>query len=598
MTIQYFQLADDFARSKIRSLIGTQLKTQMYLIDDKLDYPLAVEISGDTVQIEAGVKQKYTSDGTDDGVSGTYKWRLAPLNGADVQPSASTLDLTDGSTTGDFANNPATGVTMTAGYHIQMGIELRDDGKHYVVWGDESATSGGTTFPRFNSDALSVMLIRLEDSGSGGSWNFNTPDDSDVEIMPVGGGAGGGGDTSFKLASMSGSSANFKKGYIRWDDGIVLAAGDVSGSGDLEDFSIDLTDLIASPDNSSTYWMYIDITKLPDERTYTDNGREVYPVYDDSHFVLRKDMPFMNPSRFVFVGGFKTPGSGNTWVGSEFWSAATRLHTQFGGFMALCEVFEDTSIDGVSASVALEHGFNPDRPQLVEIDFYDDSTGKQYPLLNTSHVLDINTTNIVVNSLGLTFDSGDYLVVKAYRLPELPNTVLDATRVFRSSWYTDTSTTQEAHGLDDKHEIVSAVLLEWDVVSGTIREIDQASLVKWWDDDNIYYDWTGLSPSANLKYRVITSPTAQPYAKPFKGNVFTFTDGATLTNVTTAFPCDKLYFDFPFSIRAVQKMTNGWQNVDNIGALVWVTDDVNKYLRGDISSLSPTSTYPVKIMIE
>ena len=80
-------------------------------------------------------------------------------------------------------------------------------------------------------------------------------------------------------------------------------------------------------------------------------------------------------------------------------------------------------------------------------------------------------------------------------------------------------------------------------------------------------------------------------------NIHTFTDGVSLTDSTTAYPCTNIAVD-PIKISAIQKGVNGWVNVDNIGLLVWVTDDANHYLRGDISELSPTETYPVKIVVE
>jgi len=595
--IQLNQIIDDLPRNNIRSLGGDELDVEMLLIDDKFGTPLAVGVTGDILYIGPATIDTYESDGAD-GVSGSYKWRLPPLSGQDLDPGLSTIDLTDGSTTGDFANNPATGLSMTASNYVQIGIELRDDGKYYVVWGNQDAVEANTEMPTFDDAAIPIVVGKLRDDSLGGEWNFNTPARSDFEIVRGGAGSGGGGgDSSFKVASMDGTNVLIKRGYYRWDDGTVLATGNVSGVDDVEDITIDLASIVGAPDNSSVYWFYIDFTQLSAEVTLTDNGREVYRVYDSSHFVLRKDEPFMNPARYVFLGGFKTPAAGNTFDGAEFWTGATRLHSQLGGFLPVTEEFEDETITAVSGSVSLAHGLT-EKPQLVQIEFHDDSASQDAPLNPANHVLDVNDTHVVVSSTGLTFDASDFMRVRAFMFPRLPNTVLDVTRVFRSEWHENSGTTQEAHQLADKFEIVNLVVLEWDVSNDRIKKLPFNNLVKYWDDDNVYYDWTGLSPTSTMKYRVISAPTAQPYAKPFKGNMFEFTDGATLTDVTTAFPCNKMYYDYPFTIRAVQKMTNGWQNVDTIGGLVWVTTDSNHYLRGDISSLSPSGANPVKITIE
>jgi hypothetical protein len=55
---------------------------------------------------------------------------------------------------------------------------------------------------------------------------------------------------------------------------------------------------------------------------------------------------------------------------------------------------------------------------------------------------------------------------------------------------------------------------------------------------------------------------------------------------------------YPVDLRAIQKTALGWQAVDNIGTLAWVTSDGNKYLRGNIDSLGPSVGNPVKIFVE
>jgi len=209
--IQYNQLNDDVVRSKIGSLTGEQLDNQMSLIEDKLNLPLDVTLSGTVLTIEPSIKQKLESDGADS-TQNQYKWRVPHLSGIEVNTAQSTIDLTDGSVTGDFLNPPSS-VSMTASYYIQMGIEYRTDGKFHVVWGIEAATKVGAqaNYPAFSKKkALPVLLAILQDDGTGGTWNFSTPAKEDIAKFPVGsGGGGGGGDGAFYEFAIRQEQGNF-----------------------------------------------------------------------------------------------------------------------------------------------------------------------------------------------------------------------------------------------------------------------------------------------------------------------------------------------------------------------------------------------------
>jgi len=204
MTIQGFQIKDDAARSKLGSTIGEELDNKWALMEDKISYPLDVTISGDTLTVDPGTVQKLESDGADS-TQNAYKWRLPLISGVDVSPAQSTLDLTNGNTTGDFSANPESCPAMTASFYIQMGIELRSDGKFYVVFGNEDAVLANTTAPSFTTSSLQVAVIKLQDSGGGGSWNFDTPAKEDIEIVVRGstGGAGAGAGLGSNLDGLS-----------------------------------------------------------------------------------------------------------------------------------------------------------------------------------------------------------------------------------------------------------------------------------------------------------------------------------------------------------------------------------------------------------
>ena len=205
---QSWQIKDKIARSNIGSVINEELDNQMTLIDDKLTRPMDVTVSSNVITIGASVKQVLESNGADS-TQNSYKWRLPISSGIDFNIAQSTLDLTNGNTTGAFANNPDSGKSVTSGNYIQMGIALRSDKKLYIVWGDENAVLASTTPPAFADDEIKqVLVIKLHNDGTTGAWNFVTPAKSDIEIVQSAGGgsssgtgsAGGGEivDTLFK----------------------------------------------------------------------------------------------------------------------------------------------------------------------------------------------------------------------------------------------------------------------------------------------------------------------------------------------------------------------------------------------------------------
>lgn len=190
--MQGWQVKDKFARTKIKSVAGEELDNQLTLINDKLDFPLDVGVSGNIVYVEPAKKQKLASNGTD-GTQNDVQWRVPVVGGVDYNTVYSTIDLTTGNTTGDFASNPDAGKSVSGGQYIQMGIALRSDRKFYIVWGDAHSASASTTPPAFGDDDIQRCVLMLKNNGTSGAWNFNTPVARDLEVIPAGVGAGGGG---------------------------------------------------------------------------------------------------------------------------------------------------------------------------------------------------------------------------------------------------------------------------------------------------------------------------------------------------------------------------------------------------------------------
>lgn len=500
----------------------------------------------------------------------------------------------------------------TVGEYRRLVFAYQSNGDIEAKWSEADAAVGNLANAGTLMDSLEGMYIGhidLESTDAGGEFKtagsstniIENKVGSDIRVFRAGSGSGagsGGGDTSWKAQSLIGTSLKIKKGYFFASDGSIYGTGNMSASTDLADVTIDLASIVASPDDDSYYGLFIDRTKVS-EITLSDNDRKIYPVYQASEMVLIKDLypKQANKYRYIPVAGFKTPGSGNTFDGATFYSEATRTHDEQGSLETVPETKTDVSITSAAASNVVAHGLSG-APQVIDLWFWDDSESKKVPISRMSHLVDKDGTNVTINSNGLTFDAGDYIIIDMMHTPSLPNRYIDSSRTFKTPWYEDNSVTTVPHNLTDKFDIADLSLLEWDVTNDKMRTLSASSLVVNWDDTNVYLDWTGLSPSSTLKFKLVSGQTALPIARPIQGNSFEFTDSITLTDSTTAFPCDKMFNDEPRKISAVQKLSNGWANVDNIGTLVWVTDDANNYLRGDLTDLSPSATYPVIITVE
>lgn len=596
--IQLNQLTDDVARTKIGSIAGEELDNFITLLEDKFNKPLDVSLLVNVLTIEAGKKQKLESNSSD-GTQNSYKWRLPLIDEQDVNPVQSTIDLSDGTVTGDF-NSPATSKSMTASYYVQMGVELRSDGKLYVAWGTEAATSGATTPPAFETDAFPILIAKLQDSGGGGAWNFNTPSKSDIEVIAGGAGVGGGGGgTEFKLARVEGTSAIIKKG--RWDDpdGNSLITGNITTDVPLN-LSIDLSSIIASPSNSTAYHMYIDMDKLSDPVQLTDTKNWYRKVYDVTHFVLSTLTPHqIGRLRYRWLGSITTVAAGNTWVGSVVRSSPQRVQQELNSFFPYVKkkVVQITS----ATTTSITHGLSG-VPNTIECWFYDASTSKRTPLPNSSFVTDANSTSVAIDSTSLTFDTSDYLEVIIIYNPQLSDSFASSSHSSKSPWYTDTATTQWAHGLVSMDDVIGVVVQEWNTTTGKRRPIELSSIVSGFDDTYVYFDWSGFTPSSTLKYRVCIGSAALPHAGVMaKKNVFTFLTTGLLTESTSSYEVElpeNSGDDNLSDIRGIQKFGSRWTPVLLQGLCGVESSGGKWYLRGNIDSLVPSASNPVKIICQ
>lgn len=319
------------------------------------------------------------------------------------------------------------------------------------------------------------------------------------------------GDLSFRPRNVGGTAVNLRGGAIKLSSGEVL----VSGSGLFEyttkvGIAIDLATVYGSTPPNGTYWLYIDRQALPAAVNLGDSGRPVINVSQASNFKLLTTPPSaINPLRYVEVGYFQFTSGSIT----AFGHTPSRYHDQMSDFFSTPEVYSNTSINTETVT-NLTHSLSG-IPQFIQLYFWDNSASERQPLDASSYVRKASATTITVDSNGFTFDSGDYLEVKATYIPVTGNQIASMSTQFETGWYTDTATTTVAHNRTDMEDLKGIVVQEWNTTTGQRRLIPTETLVVGFDNTNLYLDWTGFTPSATLKYRVTTSGNALPQALPY-----------------------------------------------------------------------------------
>ena len=320
---------------------------------------------------------------------------------------------------------------------------------------------------------------------------------------------GASGDSSFKLQSLTGTTVKIKKGKYKIADGRVLATGNISSDSPV-DINIDLSNILASPAASTTYWLCIDLGEIGTAVILSDTGQKVYKIYQDSQFIVTTDhIDSINPQRYIPIGTLKT-GASTAWTNATIETAAYRIHAPLSAFLPAIESYRATHSSASTKTVT--HGLSH-TPQIIELKFWDDSASVLTPMDASSYVTDVTDSDVDFDFSSLTFAANDYVDISIHYLPNIGNFLVAQSTNFKSGWMDSTSTTTLAHGLVDMDDIASYEVQEWDVTNDKRKNIDRSSLVKNFDDTNFYLDWTGLSPSSTLQYRVVTGGTALPHAK-------------------------------------------------------------------------------------
>lgn len=378
-------------------------------------------------------------------------------------------------------------------FDLPVSVNLNSGEAYYL-----SETAGDfTTDP---NQQIQVELFRAYSQGSG-FWDPKPA--KRVDTNP---------NNSFHaLRFTTGAVVQFKGGSIRPDDGLPIFSGSSTAELANRNFTLDLAALVASPLDATTYWLYLDRYALGDPTTFTDTGRQALLAHSASHFVLVTTPPNeVDPYRYVEVSSFRSADTGNAWTGtgSQIVNRSEKVHNTGINLFAHPERKTITLTTATSSTVA--HGLSG-KPQVITAKYFDGTS--EAPVDVSAHVSAVDATNITVSSIGLTFGAGEYLEVVALYHPPTWGMVSAPSNQVESAWFTDTSVTSFAHTLPDASWIRGISVLEHDVTADEYRIYPmQASPVSHYDGTSVHLDWTGFSPTANLKYKVILGGNPLPAA--------------------------------------------------------------------------------------
>ena len=421
---------------------------------------------------------------------------------------------------------------VTVGEFVRMAAVYQSEANVVdILFSDAVATSGLLANPGdlFSSlDGLPMGYADLESTGvssfksisSGG--NIENAVNGDPLIHRFASGAGGGGALSdFSVKTITGNVAKIGKGTQKLMGGVILITGTGTTQATLPiNLDINLDTIFGSgPAASTSYYLYVDKYSLETPITLSDTGREVIRVQDETNFALLTTSPEdTNPFRYLPVGHIFS-GSDSTWSGAGSNKETTAVLRESFGAREFNQMQTASDVaTTASGSITFSHGFGT-VPDLVEFFYYDGS--KTTEVDGSSHLLNITDSIVEYSSLGKTFGGGETLTCKAFRVqpPGLHTASILTDRNFGP--YTDTSVASVVHGLSAGEDIRGMTLLENDITSGLRHARDHTELVSGYDDTNIYFDWTALSPSSNRQYTLAVGGTPIPTSVPIHIGGFT-----------------------------------------------------------------------------
>jgi len=482
MSVQTNQILIDNVHSNLRIVDRDSFKNSFVILNNLLGGVLSVSVSGFVITMGSSEYQSIGSDGAES-TENREKWGIPPVSNKYAIISSSTLNVSNGFVTDDFASGQA-GLDMTTDYYVAMGIELRSNGKYYCVFGTSVASKGdalsSSNVPTFSSSApikRAVWILQKNASGSG--WDFKNPALSDLILLPIGAGAGG---TATDLVPVYKDASTYT---IQSTGGARLLI-----NGKYYDASADI-DVSFDTSSDTTWYICLD----------SDFAEGALAAGAFVETTVAPDSSSRNP-KYVYLGEYEV--SGSAVVQSSFNGYSIREMISWAN--GLNNIKRGSEQKTAAGTYTFTHGLGK-LPDRVEYRYWDNSASK-------FHSVDRGSVESSYTSTGITyiipngvydFNTSDYFEVVAYIWDPVGEGFASPKSDDSTDWYTSTPANTVSHALSG---MPRAVKLEFnDTVAGTYWNRDGDQYVNaasgGLEATQVTFDWTGLPAlSANLKMKI------------------------------------------------------------------------------------------------
>lgn len=319
----------DTALTTLGTTSGTLLNTVLADIDGEINQPLRLAAS--TIPDSFLRIQKAILTSSDGG------GRAAPaFNDIVGNYPETTINFATGAVSGGTVTKDGLTFslpTTTIGNYRRVAFVYKPDTEVIdCTFSTEAASYGALTNAGTLFSLLDGLPIGYVDLQAYAATSFKSPNAgtnviaNTVAGIPAiyrfgsGSGAGGAGDKSFNISNIATPTVYLKGGSLLLTDGRKLATYSGSGSSStsfFKDITANLTTIYgAAPANSTTYWIYIDLSTLSGSTTLSDTGEVIYGVTQSNLVVSTANPSLKDATRYVSIGSLKSASFGNAWSGT------------------------------------------------------------------------------------------------------------------------------------------------------------------------------------------------------------------------------------------------------------------------------------------
>lgn len=328
---------------------------------------------------------------------------------------------------------------------------------------------------------------------------------------------GASGDSSFKIQGRgtTGNDYVLIKGGMLRDGQDVLITDDGSDDVYKSGLAVDIEYQLSANDlngtvkaNNTNYWLYIDKDSLNEVVVEYSAGSDT-PLtalaVTSSSFVYSPDTPEsgdINTNRYIPIGYFRTDGSGNINTTENTFLEVIPRVTKSGGSQGT-GVQKDTEEYTTTGLKTYTHDKGKE-PDVVELYYYDSSTGKTKPLIQEVYITDKTIDDIDIDLTSLAWDSGDKVYLHCIWFTSI-SALLNLTED-SSPWIISSATTSFAHKLLTEPKGITLVYDD----NGTIRYKDYNSFVVSANSTTVTFNWGSLTLDTTHRIKCFVSGASRP----------------------------------------------------------------------------------------